>query len=110
VPLFIPPPVPPAQLGRPREVRRDDGAILRFTTCAEERDDARRLQATTVRYEIVVDGQATTEDRRWVIHWHTQEGFRQLAERAGLRVRSVRAPDGSPATDDADTFVFVLAT
>jgi len=91
-------------------VTRDDGALLRFTVCDEVRDEARRLQVCKVRYELVVDGGSTVEDRQWVIHWHTQDGFRALAERAGLRVRSVRAPDGSPASDDDATFVFFLAT
>ena len=110
VPLFIPQPMPSEQLHRPREMRRDDGAVIRVSTCDEGRDEHRRVQVSTLRYEIERDGEVMSEDRKWVIHWHTRDSFRALAERAGLRVRSVRAPDGSPATDDDSPFVFVLAT
>jgi SAM-dependent methyltransferase len=110
VPLFVPAPTPPEHLGRAREVTRDDGAVLRFTACEEERDENRRVQRSSLRYELVVDSGSTVEERPWIIHWHTQDGFRVLAERAGFRVRSVRTPDGSRAPADADSFVFVLGT
>ena len=47
-------------------------------------------------------------ERPWVLHWHTQEGFRALAEAAGLSVAAVLDPSGGPATEDADVFVFWL--
>ena len=63
-----------------------------------------RLHTTVVRYER---GDEVLE-RPWVLHWHTQEGFRALAEAAGLSVAAVLDADSGPATEDADVFVFWL--
>ena len=46
---------------------------------------------TVLRYE---DGDEVLE-RPWVLHWHTQDGFRSLAEAAGLAVQAVLDPDGT---------------
>ena len=59
---------------------------------------------TVLRYE---DGDEVLE-RSWVLHWHTQDGFRSLAEAAGLDVQAVLDPDGTPATPDADAVAFLL--
>ena len=48
-------------------------------------------------------------EQPWVLHWHTQSGFRELVVDAGLDVVAVFAPDGSPATEDAAEFAFVCA-
>ena len=91
VPLFRPSPTPGSELGQPRSEVTDDGRTLRCTVVHEERDEQRRVQTAVLRYEVeAVDGTLITEERAWVLHWHTPEGFRALALEAGLRVRSER--------------------
>jgi len=77
---------------------------MRVTPIAAERDDEARVMTTVLRYE---DGGEVLE-RPWVLHWHTQDGFRALAEAAGLVVQDVLDPDGRPAAPDADAVAFVL--
>ena len=104
MPLFIPQPAAVGELGRAREATDDTGETIRFTPVSEERDEEARLHTTVVRYER---GDEVLE-RPWVLHWHTQEGFRALVEAAGLSVAAVLDADGGPATEDADMFVFWL--
>ena len=83
VPLFIPTPTSDEVLGKPRTATEPDGSTISVTATAEERDDAARVQRTTLRYERVTAGRRTTVDRPWVLHWHTQDGFRALAASVG---------------------------
>jgi hypothetical protein len=108
VPLFIPAPVPQRHLGVAREHIDDRNRILRFSAISAERDDASRRQTTVVRYEVVDGDDTQVIERPWVLHWHTQEGFAELAVDAGLRVEAVLAGDGSRAPSDATEFAFVL--
>ena len=108
VPLFIPEPVPDRQLGFAREHIEEGGRILRVTATATERDDAARRQVTMLRYEVVDGGARQVVERPWVLHWHTQSGFGELAVKAGLRVEAVVAADGSRAPLDATEFGFLL--
>jgi hypothetical protein len=71
---------------------------------SEERDEATRLQTTVLRYQR---GDEVLE-RPWVLHWHTQDGFRALAAAAGLDVAAVLAPTGGEAAPDATEFAFWL--
>ena len=48
------------------------------------------------------------EHRAWVLHWHTQVGFRSLADAAGLTTVRVLRPDATPAAPTDTEFVFVL--
>ena len=97
VPLFVPEDDP--NLGRTRV-----SGTMRVTPIAAERDDEARVMTTVLRYE---DGGEVLE-RPWVLHWHTQDGFRTLAEAAGLVVQAVLDPDSRPAAPDADAVAFVL--
>jgi SAM-dependent methyltransferase len=109
IPLFIPERTERRALGVTRTHVREDGAELRLTPVSETRDVANRLQITMLRYGIrTPDGVTTSEERPWALHWHTQDGFRGLAEEAGLTVSAVLAPDGSPAGPDDTVFVFWL--
>jgi len=108
IPLFIPVPTPRALLGAARTTVADDGAVLRVSTIDERRDDDRRVQEATLRYERERDGSTEVVDRRWLLHWHTQDGFRALVEAAGLHVAAVLDADGGTAAPDADVFVFLL--
>ena len=106
IPLFIPSPMPPEALGAPRTHVTEDGRTMRFTVVSVARDDAARLQTAAVRYELETGEGHAVEERAWVLHWHTQQGFRQLLGDAGLLVGGVVAPDGSPASADASQFTF----
>jgi SAM-dependent methyltransferase len=109
IPLFIPSPSATDQLGRPREAREADGSLIRVLSIGEDRDEVTRLQSTTLRYERQKDGAVVaSEDRTWLLHWHTQAEFRELAASAGLTVAAVLDAEGKPATADSDVFVFWL--
>ena len=108
VPLFIPEPVPERHLGFVREHVDEAGRILRVSATSTERDDESRRQVTTLRYEVIDGPVAQVVERPWILHWHSQSGFRDLAAQAGLRVEAIVGPDGSPASPDATEFGFVL--
>lgn len=108
IPLFIPDVVAADHLGRPKTRETDDGSTVSFTTTSVRRDDAQRLQSATLLYERVGGGADATLEREWVLHWHTQVGFRELVARAGLQVRAVIGIDGKAAADDAQQFVFIV--
>ena len=69
-----------------------------------ERDESDRVQTSLMRYER--DDEVL--ERVWTLHWHTQDGFRALAESAGLHVASVVDEHGRPAEPDARSFAFWL--
>ena len=102
VPLFLPAPTPAGQIGRVREARDEDGAVLRFSVLAEERDEAARSQRTLARYERRTGAGDTVLERPWILHWYTRDQFRALAAAAGLDVVAIR--DAAP-----DEFTVVLA-
>ncbi|MET3803341.1 SAM-dependent methyltransferase [Nakamurella sp. UYEF19] len=108
IPLFVPDPTPTDRLGQIREATAPDGSTLRVSVQSEERDDDARTQRTTLRYERRSDDGATVVERPWILHWHTQPGFRELAADAGLAVVDVRDDDGNGASRDAKEFTFVL--
>jgi len=108
IPLFVPEPTPIESLGRARVHASDDGTEMRVTPVAEHRDESARCQTTTLRYERVTPDHSVTEERPWVVHWHTQEGFRRLAAAAGLHVSAVLTPRGAPAEPDDQAFAAVL--
>ncbi|MBZ2195825.1 class I SAM-dependent methyltransferase [Occultella gossypii] len=109
VPLFIPDPVAPSAIGIASESTTADGARLRCTTVASTRDQPGRTQRTLLRYERETpSGAPEVVDRDWLLHWHTQDGFRRLAEDAGLRTVAIRTSDGEAATPEATSFTFSL--
>jgi SAM-dependent methyltransferase len=101
VPLFVPEPTPADQIGRVRTATAADGAELRVSVVAEERDESARTRTTVLRYERHQGSASTVVDRPWVLHWYTRDGFEQLATAAGLVVASVTDPQGEPAPADA---------
>lgn len=108
IPLFVPQPTPADQVGVPRSHVTDDGVTLRVTVLGDERDEDARLQTTRLLYEVESDGVVQSEERRWLLHWHTQEGFRQLVGDAGLLVGGILAADGTLAGADDEQFSFWL--
>jgi len=108
IPLFVPRTMPAGAIGVPQSHVTEDGATMRVTVVSEERDEGARLQTTVLRYELEANGRLVSEERPWRLHWHTQEGFRQLVGDAGLLVGDLLAADGSPAGPDDDQFTFWL--
>jgi len=109
VPLFIPTPTPAEQIGQLRRTTGEDGSQLYFSMIAEERDETARTQTALLRYEKRLGGVSTVVERPWILHWHTQDGFRALADAAGLATVAVQDVDGAPAPAEASEFRFVLA-
>lgn len=107
IPLFIPPPVAERELGRVREATEADGSVIRFCVTSSSRDEPARRQETMTRYERLGANPSSLE-RPWIIHWHTQSGFRALAASAGLATVAVLAADGSPSEAGATEFAFWL--
>jgi SAM-dependent methyltransferase len=108
IPLFVPRPLPASAIGVPRTHVADDGTTMRVTVVSEVRDDDSRVQTTVLRYELESHGHLVSEERPWVLHWHTQEGFRQLAGDAGFLVADVVGLRGAPAGPDDWQFTFWL--
>jgi hypothetical protein len=101
VPLFTPAPTPAEHIGRVRTAAAPDGAELRVSVVAEQRDETARTQTTLLRYERHHGSDSTIEDRPWIMHWYTRDQFQKLAATAGLAVTAVTDPDGRPAPVDA---------
>ena len=108
IPLFLPVATPSEHLNRPREHTTLDGTVMRVTAIAEQRDELHRTQTTILWYELVAAGNVIVDERPWILHWHTQDEFRQLAAEAGLAVRAVLTAEATPATANDQSFVFVL--
>ena len=92
VPLWAPPPTPAEQIGRVREAVTEQGRRARFHVVGEEYDAAARTRTTRVHYRLDGPEGVQEADRDWVMHWYTDDGFRQLAEDAGLTVERVDVP------------------
>jgi SAM-dependent methyltransferase len=108
IPLFIPPSTPTDDLGKARIHTTADGNELRFTAISEQRDEHSRTQTTLCRYELITPTEQAVEERTWLLHWYTQNGFRDLAADAGLTVSVTLTSEGTPASPDDQNFVFYL--
>lgn len=109
IPLWIPEPAPADSFGVPREAVAADGARLTFTARSEEYDATHRTRTTHVRYERHTPEQVQSADRDWVIHWHTQDSFRELVDAAGVRVVSMTDLHGAPVTGGEEEFLVTVA-
>jgi SAM-dependent methyltransferase len=101
VPLFTPAPTPAEQIRRVRTATTPDGAEIRVSVVAEQRDETTRTQTTLLRYERHHGSDSTIAERPWIMHWYTRDQFEKLATSAGLAVTAVTDPDGKPAPADA---------
>ena len=108
IPLFIPPVTATSEIGTTREHVTDDGAVMRLSVLDVVRDDDARTQVTEFRYELIDGDDHETALRSWQLHWFEQDRFAEMAARSGLAVRSVRGPEGEPATSEDTSFAFVL--
>jgi SAM-dependent methyltransferase len=100
VPLFTPAPTPAEQIGRVRTAATPDGAEIRVSVVAEQRDEATRTQTTLLRYERHHGSDSTIEERPWAMHWYTRDQFEKLATTVGLTVTAVTDSDGKAAPAD----------
>lgn len=108
VPLFVPPPTPPEQLGLRRSQQLDDGSTIAVSAVHESIDADARTVTTVLRYERTgADGTRETLDRPWLRHWYTQHGFLALATAAGL-AGSLRRVTGGPVRPDDEDYVALL--
>ncbi|MFD4975723.1 hypothetical protein [Streptomyces sp. NPDC058424] len=108
VPLFTPVPTPAEQIGRVRTAAAPDGAELRVSVVAEQRDETARTQTTLLRYERHHGSDRSVVERPWVLHWYSRDEFEELARTAGLAVTAVTGPHGKPAHADATDLHFRL--
>lgn len=86
VPLWIPNPTPAHEIGRTREARTADGSTGRCTIDSEDYDKAARTRRSDMHYELDSEASIQHVRRSWIIHWHTPDGFANLADSAGLEV------------------------
>ncbi|MFJ8715387.1 class I SAM-dependent methyltransferase [Streptomyces violaceus] len=100
VPLFTPTPTPAEQIGQVRMAAAPDGAELRVSVVAEQRDETARTQTTLLRYERHHGSDSTIVERPWIMHWYPQDHFEKLVTAAGLAVTAVTDADGTPAPAD----------
>lgn len=108
VPLFVPSPTPAEQIGRLRTAAAPDGAELRVSVVAEERDEAARTQTTLLRYERHQGADRSVVERPWILHWYSSPGFQALATTAGLTVTAVTDAHRNPAPTGATDLHFRL--
>lgn len=86
VPLWIPSATPVATFGRTRTTTTAAGLTARYTVESEDFDERQRTRRTRTRYELVRQNHTDVVRRDWIIHWHTSDGFAELARAAGLAV------------------------
>lgn len=109
VPLWIPTPTSPEELGVPREAVDAAGARLTYTALSETYDAGARTRTTRVAYErIPPDGPRERTEREWIIHWQTPQTLTGLAEAAGLAVLAVEPAPGLLAGTPGEEAVVYL--
>lgn len=92
IPLWMPPPTPTEEFGVTR-IGRVGSAEARYTVVGEDYDGSSRTRTTHTRYELVSGTDHVVEHRDWIIHWFTPDGFRLLAQDAGLSVEPSAVED-----------------
>ena len=108
IPLWIPEPTAPDELGVTREASGQDGALLRYTPVSEVYDEALRTRSTTTRYERLTPLDSESVEREWILHWYTSEQFREMCTEVGLRVTRILDKTGEPAAATATEFTVIV--
>lgn len=109
VPLWLPSPTPPEDLGRSREAEDAAGTTLRYTPLSESFDTDGRTRRTQVRYErIAADAETAVVEQDWIIHAQTPATMRQLAGQADLRVTDVSPPERTLTGEPGEECVLEL--
>ncbi len=109
IPLFVPDPLAPDELGTTRTATDQDGNRISVAFVSQQRDEDARVQRTLLRYTRERGGAIETVDRRWELHWHTRDGFALLAASAGLEVAAVLDEDDRPAAAEVTDLTMVLS-
>lgn len=86
VPLWTPPPTPAEEIGMVHRAPADQGEA-RYSILDEEYDVAARTRTTRMRYELATQAGTSAQEREWIIHWYTPQGFGDLAAQAGLEAQ-----------------------
>lgn len=109
IPLTVPDPRAGASpLGGTRELRDDDGALLRVTVLETQIVRERREVHTALRYErMPANGEGERVERTLVTRWWEQDRFAAMLRETGFDRVAARALGGGRAAPDASTFVFV---
>ncbi len=108
IPLFEPQVPTDVDAGAVREIRTDDGSIMRLVVGSIERDDVARVQTTHLLYELD-DGESTeSTERDWVLHWFDHDTFQAMVDSAGLTTIGVYRDDGAPSTTHDTAFTFIV--
>ena len=92
-----------------REARRPvDGATVRCLAKLLDVDFEGRTYATMFRYQLIEDGSVShQEDRRFLLHWHTQDQFEGLLAGAGFV--DIQALRGNGKASQANDRLFVFS-
>ena len=85
-----------------------DGTEIAFTVLGVDRDESARTEIARLRYERIRAGEVERLDRDWCIHWASPDALIEMAEAAGLVVRSARDASG-PAGPASTEFALVVA-
>ncbi|MFY0405420.1 class I SAM-dependent methyltransferase [Solicola sp. PLA-1-18] len=109
IPLWVPPPTSPEDLGSTRVALDDSGARLSYTPLRETYDRTGRTRTTSARYERTTNTGVEVADRDWIIHWHTPTSFADLCAAAGLRIVEMVDDDTyTDAHEDSTSFTATL--
>lgn len=109
IPLWIPDPTPPEELGVTRSTGDLAGTELRYTPLTESYDQQNRRRTTNCRYERVTAAGSEVTDRQWVIHWRTPSSFRRLCEQAGLGINALLDDEtGKSPTETTASFTAIV--
>lgn len=84
-----------------------DGTEIAVTVLDVQRDDDQRTEVTRLRYERRRAEEVEQVEREWCIHWASPAALIEMAEGAGLAVRSARDAHG-PAHAGSTEFALVV--
>lgn len=98
IPLFVPEPMSGDKIGVPTRQVTPTGWIGWHIVDAA-RNEKKRTQTLTLRYERVNAAERETLERNWVLHWISLDMFTDMAREAGLRVVSSPQTIGYEPTD-----------
>jgi cyclopropane fatty-acyl-phospholipid synthase-like methyltransferase len=85
-----------------------DGTEIAFTVLGVDRDESARTEIARLRYERIRNGEREQLERDWCIHWASPDALTEMAEDAGLVVRSVRDAHGAAGPASTE-FALVVA-
>lgn len=97
VPLWVPPPMGPDELGAVRSATVD-GTTYTFVATSETYDESTRVRTTATRYSRTSAADTEVLDRSWLLHWYEPAAFASLARGAGLAADLSGDTSGAPGS------------